>query len=152
MNPDDATLGPMLAHLHRHMRRELGTALLAACGPSAGVWDRWGAVRLLDTELRPCLRAERELVDGVIESVPLASAEHLWTLGELLEALGRRLCELGRLAQGGADFVRAAEKYRLAFEYWCWGVEGSVGPVDYDAAPADVLDRLEALAPHTAVV
>ncbi len=152
MNPDDATLGPMLAHLHRHMRRELDAVLLAACGPSAGVWDRWGAVRLLDSELRPCLRAERDLVDRVIQSLPPASAEHLWTLGELLEALGRRLCELGRLAQGGADFVRAAEKYRLAFEYWCREVEGSIGPVDRDAAPADVVDRLEARAPHTAVV
>lgn len=119
MKADDATLGPMLAHLHRHMRRELDAALLAACGRSAGVWDRWGAVRLLDT-LRPCLRAERDLVDRVI--------------------------------QGGADFVHAAEKYRLAFEYWCREVGGSVGPVGRDAAPADVVDRLQALAPHTAVV
>ncbi len=111
-----------------------------------------GAVRLLDTELRPCLRAERDPVDRVIESGSAASAERLWTLGELLEALGRRLCELGRLAQGGTDFVRTAEKYRLAFEYWCREVEGSIGPVDRDAAPADVVDRLEELAAPASVV
>jgi hypothetical protein len=92
------------------------------------VWDRWGAVRLLDTEIRTCLRAERDLVEVAIR---------------LLEALGRRLCELGRLAQGGDEFVRTAEKYRLTFEYWCREVDDSIGSLGRDTVPAALARRLE---------
>jgi hypothetical protein len=132
-----------LAGFHRQVRRELDTALLAACEPAAGVWDRWGAVRLLDTEIRPCLRAERDLVEAAIRGVPSPAVERLWALGELLEALGRRLCDLGRLAQGGAEFLRTAEKYRLAFDYWCREVDDSIGRLGRDTVPAALSRRLE---------
>jgi hypothetical protein len=143
MKADDTTLRPMLAHWHQQLRSGFDRVLLAACEPGAGVWDRWGAVLLLDTELRPVLRVERELVDAVLDAVPRPAAEQLWTLGELLEGFGERLCELGRSGQRAGDFARTAEKYRLALEYWCRAVEGSVGPLEREAAPETLVDRLE---------
>jgi hypothetical protein len=152
MNPDDTTLRPMVAHWHQHMRCEFDRVLLAACEPGAGVWARWGAVRLLDTELRPILRVERDLVDAALDAVTRADAEQLWTLGELLEAFGDRLCELGRSGQRAGDFAHTAEKYRLALEYWCRAVEGSVGRLEREAVPETLVDRLDEMAGHESAV
>jgi len=152
MNPDDMTVRPMLVHWHQHLRCEFDRVLLAACEPGAGVWDRWGAVQLLDRELRPGLRVERDLVDSMIDAVPRVDAEQLWTLGELLELFGGRLCELGRTGQRAAEFTHTAEKYRLAFEYWCRAVEGSVGRLERDPAPGTLVDRLEEMAGREAAV
>jgi hypothetical protein len=152
MTPDDTTLHPLLAHWHQHVRSECDRVLLAACGPGAGVWDRWGAVQLLDRELRAGLRIERDLVDALLDAVPRTNAEQLWTLGELLEGLGDRLCELGRSGQRAGDFAHTAEKYRLALEYWCRAAEGSVGALERATAPETALDRLEELAGHVSAV
>jgi hypothetical protein len=148
----DDHLSATLTRAHGNLRRELDGALLAACEPQAGVWDRWGAVRLIDAEIRPGLRAERDLVDAVIGAVPPANAEHLWTLGELLEALGDRLCELGRMGQRAVEFTRTAEKYRLAFEYWCRAVERSVGPLGAGTIPGKLVHRLEQTAERPSAV
>ncbi len=151
MTADDR-LSATLTRAHGNLRRELEGALLVACEPQAGVWDRWGAVRLIDTEIRPGLRAERDLVDTVIGVVPRADAEHLWTLGELLEALGDRLCELGRTGQRALEFTRTSEKYRLAFEYWCRAVEDSVGPLNTGTIPGKLVHRLEQTAERASAV
>jgi hypothetical protein len=146
MTTDRTVLRPMLAQLHQGIRRELDGALLAACTPDAGPWDRWGAVRLLEAELRPRLRAERELVHAVLNGAPPAVAEQLWSLGELLEALGHRLCELGRTGHRSPEFVRTGDKYRLAVEYWCRAVENAVGNVARGVVPPQLLDRIESMA------
>jgi hypothetical protein len=138
-------LGPLLTTLHEQMRGELDAAFDTACNPTAGVWDRWAAVRLVETELRPCLLAERDVVQAVGEGVPAGVAEHLWAVAELLNVLGARLCELGRMAQGGCEFLRTAEKYRLAFSYWCGNVETFVGPVSRSAVPNLLIARLQHL-------
>lgn len=148
----DDRLGATLTRAHGNLRRELDGALLAACEPQAGVWDRWGAVRLINAEIRPGLRAERDLVDTVIGGVPPADAEHLWTLSELLEALGDRLCDLGRMGQRAMEFTRTAEKYRLAFEYWCRAVENSVGLLSAEIIPRKLVDRLEQTAERASAV
>jgi hypothetical protein len=141
----DATLGPLLESLHEQIRGELDLTLSAACHPQAGVWDRWAAVRFVEAEARPALLAERKLVDAVMPSVPAGAHEHLWAVGELLVVLARRLCELGRLPQGGAEFLQTAEKFRLAFGYWCGSVELHVGPLDRSLVPDLHLARLAQL-------
>ncbi|HEX2449583.1 MAG TPA: hypothetical protein VHJ69_00500 [Gemmatimonadales bacterium] len=146
MNVDSTVLGPMLAQLHQGIRRDLDGVLLAACAPDAGPWDRWNAVRMLDSELRPRLRIERELVHTVTHGRPAATTEQLWSLGELLEALGHRLCEVGRSGQRASEFIRTADKYRLALEYWCRAVEIAAGEAARALAPGQLLDRLEAMA------
>ena len=66
MSPGDAQLGPLLASLHRRMRDELEGVLPSACDPDAGIWERWAAVRVVENDARPCLLAERELVQAVV--------------------------------------------------------------------------------------
>ena len=146
MTTDGMVLRPMLTQLHQGIRRELDGALFAAGTPDAGPWDRWSAVRLLETELRPRLRVERELVHTVLNGAPPAVAEQLWSLAELLEALGHRLCELGRTGHRSPEFVRTGDKYRLALGYWCRAVECAVGDVAGSLVPPQLLDRIEAMA------
>ncbi|HET8623503.1 MAG TPA: hypothetical protein VFM14_08060 [Gemmatimonadales bacterium] len=146
MNTDSTVVGPMLGQLHQSIRQELDGVLLAACAPDAGPWQQWAAVRLLDTELRPRLRRERDLVHTVLRDAPAGIVEQLWSLGELLEALGHRLCEVGRTGQRAPEFVRIADKYRLALEYWCRAVEAAAGEVSIALAPPQLLEWLETMA------
>ena len=139
----DPSLQPLLRSLHEQLRGELNAAFDSACDPAAGVWDRWAAVRFLETELRPFLVAERDVVQAVGERVSAAVAEQLWAAGELLSVLAARVCELGRLAQGGVEFLQTAEKCRLAFGYWCGNVETFIAPIERSAAPSLVLARLQ---------
>jgi hypothetical protein len=119
-------------------------ALVAACNLDAGPWDRGGPPA--GTELGPRLRTERDLVDPLLGAAPPPGAEQLWSLGELLEALGHRLCDVGRTGHGVGEFVRTADKYRLAVEYWCRAVEATIGEVTRGLAPPQLLDRLEPMA------
>jgi hypothetical protein len=139
---DSMTVGPLLERLHEQMRQALDERLLPACTDQAGVWDRWAAVRAIETELRPILVAERDLVHAVSPLLVSTAAEHLWAMGELLLVLGSRLCELGRMGQGGQEFLRTAEKFRLAFDYWCCNVEAFIGPLPQGRAPDGLLARL----------
>jgi hypothetical protein len=139
-------LGPTLARTHRLVLRKLEGALDPACRAEGGVWDRWGAAQLLDTEIRPVIRVERELMTGLLQSVPPRDEAQLWALGELLEALGDRVCELGRTGQRPNEFARTAGKYRLALQHWCRAVENASGRLSRAAAPAGLLERLEELA------
>jgi hypothetical protein len=151
MTRPETRLGPMLQSLHAHLRAELEGVLLTACDPDAGLWDRWAAVRVLENELRPCLQAERELVEAVGDRLAHGAAEHLWTTGELLHALGLRLSELGRVPRSCPEFTSGAAKYRLAFDYWCRDIELYVGPLASATVPGDVLARIAQLEEERAV-
>lgn len=142
MSPGDEELGPLLASLHRRMRDELEGVLLSACDPDAGIWERWAAVRVVENDARSCLLAERELVQAVVPRLSRASAEHLWAIGELLQILGARLAELGRLPQASQEFGSTAAKYRLALDYWCGNVEAFVGPLPVRAVPAALVEQI----------
>lgn len=142
---DGTRLGPLLASLHGRLREELEGSLTPASEPDAGIWIRWAAVRVLEGDLRPCLAAERDLVQAVIHRLSPDAAEHLWAVGELLQVLGARLADLGRLPQAGQEFARTADKYRLAFDYWCRNLEAFVGPLAVTAAPASLVGRVALL-------
>jgi hypothetical protein len=136
------TIGPLLEDLHEQMQRAVSESLVPACTPEAGIWDRWKAVRAIETELRPALLTERELVQVLSRLLPPAAVEHLWAMGELLLVLGTQICELGRMAQGGQEFLRTGEKFRMAFDYWCYNVEAFIGPLPQGRAPDALLARL----------
>ena len=145
MTGSETRLRPLLTGLHAHLCEQLEGVLPAACDPDAGIWTRWAAVRLLEEEVRPCLQVERELVEAVGSRLGRASAEHLWTTGELLHALEFRLAELGRLPRTCPEFTSTAAKYRRAFDYWCRDVEAFVGALPSAAVPPELLARFELL-------
>jgi hypothetical protein len=151
MTRPEARLAPMLESLHAHLRGELDGVLLTACDPDAGLWDRWAAVRMIENDVRPCLQAERELVQAVSDRLAPAPAEHLWTTGELLHALGLRLAELGRLPRSCPEFTSSGAKYRIAFDYWCRALEGAVGALASTSVPGELLARLQQFEQERAV-
>ena len=151
MTRPETRLGPMLESLHAQLREELDGVLHTACDPDAGIWQRWAAVRVVESDLHPCLQAERELVQAVHDQLAPGPAEHLWATGELLHALGLRLAELGRVPQTGGEFITTAAKFRLAYDYWCRNVEAYVGRLSSTTVPGEVLARLQQLEQERAV-
>lgn len=145
MTRDETRLAPTLHSLHARLRAELEGVLDTACDPDAGLWDRWAAVRLIEQELRPCLEAERDLVQAVSDRLTRGAAEHLWTTGELLHVLGLRLAELGRVPRSCPEFASTAAKYRVAFDYWCRNVETFIGALPRAAVAEELVARIARL-------
>jgi hypothetical protein len=137
----ESTLLPILRRLHdtwlSDVRAQVGPALL----PSATPWQRFAAVRYLDTVFRLRLRRETDAVDAVAY---VAAPRHGTTLLATAQMLDLLRVEIGELSQSPVSqqlVPPLLHAFEQQLEHWCADIEVMLGWIRRDTLAPDTLEK-----------
>ena len=137
----ESTLQPILQRLHdawlEDVRAEVGPAL----APAATAWERFTAVRYLDTVFQLRLRRETEAVQAVSYVTSPTRGTTLLATALLLDLLR---VEVGELSQSPASQQLVPPMLRAfvqQLEHWCADVEMTLGWIRRDTLSPEQLER-----------
>jgi hypothetical protein len=141
----ERTLLPLLRTLHDDWLRDVRTEVAPALGPDASSWQRFAAVRYLDTTFQRRLRAEADAVEGLACVTSPRRGTALLAAAQLLDLLRH---EVGELSQASASQQLVPPLLRLLvqqLEHWCADVEVALGWMRRDSMSPESLDRFLAV-------
>jgi hypothetical protein len=141
----ERTLLPLLRSLHdgwlADVRAEIGPAL----GPDATSWQRFAAVRYLDTIFHLRLRREVEAVEALACVTAPRRGTALLAAAQLIDLLRH---EIGELSQAPASQQLVPPLVKLLvqqLEHWCADVEVALGWMRRDSMAPEALDKFLAV-------
>ena len=137
----ESTLLPILRWLHdgwlTEVRAEIGAALL----PQATPWQRFAAVRYLDTVFQLRLHREADAVDAVAY---LAAPRHGTTLMATAQMLDLLRVEIGELSQSPVSqqlVPPLLHAFLQQLEHWCADIEVALGWIRRDTLAPESLEK-----------
>ena len=137
----ESTLLPILRQLHdtwlADVRAEVGPALR----PNATPWERFAAVRYLDTTFRLRLRRESDAVEAVAY---VAAPRHGTTLLATAQMLDLLRVEIGELSQSTVSqqlVPPLLHAFVQQLEHWCADIEVMLGWIRRDTLAPETLDK-----------
>ena len=128
----ESTLLPILRRLHDGWLTEVRAELDAALRPEATPWQRFSAIRYLDTVFRLRLQREADAVDAVAY---LAAPRHGTTLMATAQMLDLLRVEIGELSQLPASeqlVPTLLHAFLQRLEHWCADIEVALGWIRRD--------------------
>lgn len=136
----ECTLLPILRILHDRWIADVRAELAPALRPAASPWERFAAIRYLDTVFRLRLRRESDAIDAVAGLVAPRQGTTLLATAQLLDLLR---VEIGDLSQQAAsDLLVPPLLHALVqqLEHWCADVEVAFGWMRRDTMAPEALD------------
>jgi hypothetical protein len=137
----ESTLLPILRRLHddwlAEVRGEVGAALL----PQASPWERFAAVRYLDTVFRLRLRRESDAVDAVAYVAAPRHGTTLLATAQMLDLLRVEIGELSQAASSQPLVPTLLHAFVQQLEHWCADVEVVLGWIRRDTLAPEALEK-----------
>jgi hypothetical protein len=137
----ECTLLPILRRLHDDWLGEVHAEIGAALMPQATPWDRFAAVRYLDTVFH--LRLQRE--SGAVDSVAYVAAPRhgtaLLATAQMLDLLRVEIGELSQSATSQPLVPTLLHAFVQQLEHWCADVEVALGWIRRDTLAPEALDK-----------
>jgi hypothetical protein len=137
----ESTLLPILQRLHEtwldDVRAEIGLALL----PHASPWQRFAAVRYLDTVFRLRLHRETDAVQAVAYVAAPRRSTALLATAQMLDLLRVEIGELSQAPAGEQLVPPLLRAFVQQLEHWCADVEVTLGWIRRDTLAPDTLAR-----------
>jgi len=137
----ESTLLPILRSLHDawldDVREEVGSALL----PHATPWQRFAAVRYLDTVFRLRLQRETEAVHALAYVAAPRGGTTLLATAQMLDLLRVEIGELSQSSDGHDLVPPLLRAFVQQLEHWCADVEVTLGWIRRDTLAPDTLER-----------
>jgi hypothetical protein len=137
----ESTLLPILRRLHdgwlTDVRAELGVAL----SPHATPWQRFTAVRYLDTVFQLRLHREADAVHGVAYLAAPAHGTSLLATVQMLDLLRMEIGELSQSPVSEQLVPPLLQAFLRQLEHWCADVEVALGWIRRDTLAPEGLEK-----------
>jgi hypothetical protein len=123
-------LGERLEQMHRQWLHDLREAVDKVEAKDPSIWERWNAIRYVDTIFSEQFDRERGAVER-LRQIDESHVTQLWVAGELVTMLRWQLCHSVGLCHRAAEFSDMTARLLRAVEYWFAAVEDIVGALDW---------------------
>jgi hypothetical protein len=137
----ESTLLPILRRLHDDWLGEVRAEVGAALVPLATPWERFAAVRYLDTVFQLRLRRESDAVDAVAYVAAPRHGTALLATAQMLDLLRVEIGELSQSASSQQLVPTLLHAFVQQLEHWCADVEVALGWIRRDTLAPEALDK-----------
>lgn len=137
----ESTLLPILRRLHDGWLTEVHTEIGAALMPHATPWQRFSAVRYLDTVFQLRLRRESDAVDAVAYVAAPRHGTALMATAQMLDLLRVEIGELSQSPVSQQLVPTLLHAFLQQLEHWCADIEVALGWIRRDTLAPETLEK-----------
>ena len=144
LDPDvvcEGTLLPILCRMHEGWLQEVRAELAVALAPDATPWQRFSAIRYLDTVFRLRLQREADAIDAVAYVAAPRHGTLLLATAQMLDLLRVEIGDLSQSPMSQQLVPTLLHTLLQRLEHWCADIEVALGWIRRDTLEPAALDK-----------